>query len=144
MQGAMESCFGKMAMSGVMGFGLGGVFGLFMASMSYDTPYGGAMPNQPSIPLKEQLRIGFKDMGTRSWSMAKNFGRVGGLFSGIECGVEGLRAKNDLWNSAASGFLTGGILARNAGPQAMALGGMGFAAFSVAIDAYMHQAPKDE
>lgn len=29
----MESCFGKSAISGVMGFGMGGLFGLFMASV---------------------------------------------------------------------------------------------------------------
>ncbi|KAG6116248.1 hypothetical protein E4U14_000378, partial [Claviceps sp. LM454 group G7] len=32
MQAAMESCFGKSVMSGVMGFGMGGLFGMFMAS----------------------------------------------------------------------------------------------------------------
>jgi len=30
----MESCPAKTAMSGVMGFGLGGLFGLFMSSVS--------------------------------------------------------------------------------------------------------------
>lgn len=30
----MQSCPGKSAMAGVSGFGLGGVFGLFMASVS--------------------------------------------------------------------------------------------------------------
>ena len=34
MQQAMESCPAKTAMSGVMGFGLGGLFGLFMSSVS--------------------------------------------------------------------------------------------------------------
>lgn len=29
----MESCFGKAAISGVMGFGMGGLFGMFMASV---------------------------------------------------------------------------------------------------------------
>lgn len=29
----MESCFGKSVMSGVMGFGMGGLFGMFMASV---------------------------------------------------------------------------------------------------------------
>lgn len=32
----MESCFGKSVMSGVMGFGMGGVFGMFMASVRPD------------------------------------------------------------------------------------------------------------
>ena len=29
----MESCMGKSVMSGVMGFGMGGLFGMFMASV---------------------------------------------------------------------------------------------------------------
>jgi len=33
MQALMESCPGKTAVSGVMGFALGGAFGLFMASV---------------------------------------------------------------------------------------------------------------
>lgn len=170
----MESCYGKSIMSGVMGFGMGGLFGLFMASvrilypatsitspvylanmscvtlqMSYDTPFGSPLqgangqPAVTSLPLRQQLKIGFKDMGTRSWSMAKNFGKVGALFSGIECGIEGMRAKNDLVNGMAAGCLTGGILAKNAGPQAVAGGCVAFAAFSAAIDAYMRQ-PSDE
>lgn len=38
MQAAMESCFGKSVMSGVMGFGMGGVFGMFMASVRFPFP----------------------------------------------------------------------------------------------------------
>lgn len=117
--------------------------------MSYDTPYHTAVPGSPqtpvtSLPLKQQLKVGFKDMGTKSYSMAKNFGKVGALFSGIECGIEGLRAKNDLGNGVAAGCLTGGLLAKNAGPQAVAGGCVAFAAFSAAIDAYMRAPNKDE
>ncbi|KAK7436303.1 Tim17/Tim22/Tim23 family protein [Colletotrichum acutatum] len=160
----MENCFTKSIMSGVMGFGMGGLFGMFMASksasrltslspsaqMSYDTPFhtattAGQTTVTPiaDLPLRQQLRVGFKDMGTRSYSMAKNFGKVGALFAGIECGIEGLRAKNDLGNGVAAGCLTGGILAKNAGPQAALGGCVAFAAFSAAIDAYMRQ-PSDE
>ncbi|KAI1342052.1 mitochondrial inner membrane translocase subunit Tim17/Tim22/Tim23/peroxisomal protein PMP24 [Xylariaceae sp. FL0016] len=146
----MESCFGKSALSGVMGFGMGGLFGMFMASMSYDTPYhtAGAGPGAgpkpiAELPWRQQLRVGFKDMGSRSYSTAKNFGKVGLMFSGIECGIEGFRAKNDLANGVAAGCLTGGILARSGGPTAVAGGCAAFAAFSAAIDAYMRQ-PKEE
>ncbi|KAJ9151571.1 hypothetical protein NKR19_g4827 [Coniochaeta hoffmannii] len=142
----MESCYAKTAMAGVAGFGLGGMFGIFMASMAYDTPFQttpqGTTPVS-SLPLKKQLAHGFKDMGKRSYSTAKNFGAVGALFSGIECGIEGLRAKNDLGNGVAAGCLTGAILARNGGPQAAAVGCAGFAAFSAAIDTWMRM-PKDE
>jgi import inner membrane translocase subunit TIM22 len=37
MQMLMESCPGKTVVSGVMGFALGGAFGLFMASVSFQT-----------------------------------------------------------------------------------------------------------
>ncbi|KAL2821812.1 Tim17/Tim22/Tim23/Pmp24 family-domain-containing protein [Aspergillus cavernicola] len=143
MQSGMESCPAKTALSGVMGFGLGGVFGLFMASMSYDstfTPQGKAIAD---LPWRDQVRRGFKDMGSRSWSSAKNFGVVGALYSGTECCIEGLRAKNDLTNSVAAGCITGGILGAQAGPQAAAAGCVGFAAFSAAIDAYMRM-PESE
>lgn len=33
MMGLMESCYAKSAMSGVLGFGMGGLFGMFMASV---------------------------------------------------------------------------------------------------------------
>ena len=38
MNALMESCFGKSAVSGAMGFAMGGVFGLFMASVRLSLP----------------------------------------------------------------------------------------------------------
>lgn len=111
--------------------------------MAYDTPLtpqGAALTN---LPVREQLRRGLKDMGSRSYSSAKNFGKIGALFSICECTIEGFRAKNDLWNSASAGGLAGLILARNAGPQAMLLGGGGFALFSTGIDWYMRMPESD-
>jgi import inner membrane translocase subunit TIM22 len=226
----MESCVGKTVMAGVMGGGLGAMFGLFMASMRYDTPMGQPLPTanaspvaggaastasstaakeagtasttastanaanaakgtpitnavraaatstatststlpsaaatqaitstgtatasavapaptspfaQPGIsdlPLKQQLKHGLRDMYRSSISSGKNFAKVGAIFSGTECAIEGLRAKNDLYNGVAGGCITGGVLARNAGPQAVVVGCAGFAVFSAAIDAYM-------
>jgi import inner membrane translocase subunit TIM22 len=73
-------------------------------------------------------------MGKGMWSTGKGFGKVGALFAGIECVIESYRAKNDIYNSVASGFLAGGVLARNSGPKAAFGGGLAFAAFSAAID----------
>ncbi|KAH9882296.1 hypothetical protein J1614_000532 [Plenodomus biglobosus] len=207
MQMGMESCLGKTVMAGVMGGGLGAMFGLFMASMRYDTPMSQPLPvnavskpptatgtsasssatsaikpsvSAPTIsastvtstsaassatlsstvtlpstmsptasvpltdlPMRQQLKHGFRDMYRSSISSGKNFAKVGAIFSGTECAIEGLRAKNDLYNGVAGGCLTGGILARNAGPQAVAVGCAGFAVFSAAIDAYMRM-PEDE
>ncbi|KAM0793876.1 Tim17/Tim22/Tim23/Pmp24 family-domain-containing protein [Usnea florida] len=137
MQGAMESCPFKTVISGGMGFALGGAFGLFMSSMSYDTPLSPSGQQLTNLPLREQLRTGFKDMGSRSFSSAKNFGLVGAIFAGTECCIEGYRAKNDLTNGISAGCITGGLLGAKAGPQAAAIGCVGFAAFSAAIDSYM-------
>ncbi|KAL1959919.1 hypothetical protein VTO42DRAFT_587 [Malbranchea cinnamomea] len=139
-QAAMESCPMKSVMAGGMGFALGGAFGLFMSSMSYDTPLTPQGRELSTLSTREQLRRGFKDMGSRSYSSAKNFAIVGALYSGTECCIEGLRAKNDLTNSVVAGCITGGVLGAKAGPQAALLGCAGFAAFSTAIDAYMRQA----
>ncbi|CEG71864.1 Mitochondrial import inner membrane translocase subunit tim22 [Rhizopus azygosporus] len=137
MQAAMESCVVKTAMSGAAGFAMGGAFGLFMSSFEYAGP----VMNEDLVKqtTKQQIKHAFKDMGTRSLSMAKNFGLVGMIYSGTECCIESYRAKNDLYNSVAAGAFTGGLLAAKAGPQAMALGAGGFAAFSLAIDWYMHR-----
>ncbi len=128
--------------------------------MSYDTPLTAQGQQLVDLPLREQLRRGFKDMGSRSFSSAKNFALVGAIFSGTECCIEGVRltkvrlcilltylgyqfrAKNDLKNGIAAGCITGGVLGAKAGPQAAALGCAGFAAFSAAIDYYMRM-PSD-
>lgn len=109
--------------------------------MQYDTPLSTnpTARNITALPLREQLRAGFKDLGTRSYSSARNFGKVGAIFAGTECCVEGFRAKNDLKNGVIAGCITGGVLAAPAGPQAAALGCAGFAAFSLAIDSYMRR-----
>ncbi|KAL7270305.1 Mitochondrial import inner membrane translocase subunit tim22 [Rhizina undulata] len=139
MQSAMESCPVKTVISGGAGFALGGVFGLFMASMSYDTPMTGAPGAQAlaDLPWREQLKRGFKDMGARSYSSAKNFAIVGSIFAGTECCIESFRAKNDMYNGVSAGCITGGALAAKAGPQAATIGCAGFAAFSAAIDYYL-------
>lgn len=111
--------------------------------MRYDTPLSSTIPGAPGstpiadLPMRQQLKLGLKDMGRSSYSSAKSFGMIGAIFAGTECCVEGLRAKNDIWNGVIGGCLTGGALARNAGPQAVGLGCVGFAAFSAAIDGYM-------
>ena len=61
--------------------------------MSYDTPLSSQGAQLADLPLKEQLRRGFKDMGSRSYSSAKNFGLIGAMFAGTECCIEGVRRK---------------------------------------------------
>lgn len=143
MQAGMESCATKLVMSGVAGAGMGAIFGLFMSSMRYDTPLTPQGQEIAKLPMRQQLRAGFKEMGRASYSSGKNFGLIGAVFSGTECAIEGLRAKNDLMNGVAAGCITGGALAMKAGPQATAVGCAGFAAFSAAIDYYMKMPPDE-
>lgn len=134
----MQLCPGKTAMAGGLGFFLGGFFGLFMASMAYDVPVGVSGANHISeLPFKQQMKLQFSDMGRRSWSSAKNFGYIGMIFSGVECSIESLRAKHDIYNGVSAGCITGAGLSIKAGPQAALLGCAGFAVFSTAIDLYM-------
>ena len=63
--------------------------------MSYDTPLSSSGQQLAELPLREQLRRGFKDMGSRSFSSAKNFGLVGAMFAGTECCIEGVRCERD-------------------------------------------------
>lgn len=128
-----ETCMFKTALSGGAGFALGGLFGLFMSSLEIQ----GTDHSIYDKPFKEQMKIGFKDMGKKSFSTAKNFAVVGSIFAGSECCIEAYRAKNDLYNSASAGCFTGAVLGAKAGPQAAAIGCAGFAAFSTAIDYYM-------
>lgn len=143
MMNFMTSCPGKSAISGVTGFALGGVLGLFMASMSYDTAIssplavGSAVQQIADLPLKQQVKLQFSDMGKRAYSSARNFGYIGMIYAGVECVVESVRAKNDIYNGLWAGCLTGGGLAYKSGPQAAVVGCAGFAAFSLAIDMYM-------
>lgn len=65
---------------------MGAAFGLFMSSFEYAGP---AM-NEELVKqtTKQQIKHAFKDMGTRSLSMAKNFGKVGMIYAGSECCIE--------------------------------------------------------
>lgn len=135
----MQSCPGKTAFSGIAGFGLGGVFGLFMSSMAYDVPVGTAAVSHISdLPFKQQMKLQFTDMAKRTYSSAKNFGYIGLVYSGVECTIESVRAKHDIYNNLAAGCVTGAGLAIKAGPQAALIGCGGFAAFGLAIDLYMN------
>lgn len=109
-------------------------------AVSNRTPFGlfknlpPAPPQLPEVNTMAQTKQYFADMGKNMWRSGKGFGKVGALYSGVECVIEGYRARNDIWNPVAAGFVSGAILARKSGPQAVVGGGMAFAAFSGLID----------
>ncbi|KAG0310367.1 Mitochondrial import inner membrane translocase subunit tim22 [Dissophora globulifera] len=127
-----ENCPAKFVFGAGAGFAMGGLFGLVMSSFEFSGPQ--LTPQLQEMSTREQMKIMLKDMGTRSYSTAKNFAVVAAIFSSSECVIEGYRAKNDMYNGTAAGCFTGGVLAAKGGAKAAAVGCAGFAAFSAAID----------
>ncbi|KAI0042557.1 Tim17-domain-containing protein [Auriscalpium vulgare] len=136
MTAGMESCLAKTTIAGVGGLGIGAFFSMMSSSFAYEDP----MLRQSSTLNNKQKTVEiFKEMGRNMWRTGKGFGKVGALFAGIECCIESYRARNDMVNPIAAGFVAGGILARNSGPRAALGGGVAFAAFSAAIDLFLRR-----
>ncbi|TFK50959.1 Tim17-domain-containing protein [Heliocybe sulcata] len=139
----MESCAAKTVIAGVGGFAIGGFFSLMQASFAYEDPLM-RQQTQAGWSNTQKAREVFKEMGRNMWRSGKGFGKVGALFAGIECVIESYRARNDMVNPVAAGFVAGGVLARNAGPKAVVGGGLAFAAFSAAIDLFLRRETPEE
>ncbi|KAG1801110.1 mitochondrial import inner membrane translocase subunit TIM22 [Suillus variegatus] len=139
----MESCAAKTVIAGVGGLGIGAFFSLMSSSFAYEDPLL-RQSTQAGMNNTQKAREIFKEMGRGMWKSGKGFGKVGALFAGIECVIEGYRAKNDMVNPIAAGFVAGGVLARNSGPKAALGGGLAFAAFSAAIDLFLRREPSDD
>lgn len=84
----MESCAFKSVLSGVMGFGLGAVLGLFTASVGPDATM--------AAPEQQTVKAVFKDMKIKTLSYAKNFGLLGLMFAATECSLETVSIKSTL------------------------------------------------
>ncbi|KAG5220311.1 Mitochondrial import inner membrane translocase [Salix suchowensis] len=111
---AMESCAVKTVLAGGAGFGIGAFFSLMSASFAYEDPLL-RQQTQAGMKAHQKAREVMKEMGRGMWSSGKGFGKVGALFA------------------VSSGFLAGGVLARNSGPKAAFGGGLAFAAFSALL-----------
>lgn len=103
-------------------------------------------PPPPQLPAAsmQSTKEFFIQTGRSMYSSGRGFGKVGALYSGIECCIESFRAKNDIINPVVGGFLAGGILARNTGPQTAFGSALAFAAFSGAIDLFLRRETSDE
>jgi len=134
-----ESCVTKLVIGTCMGGVLGMGFGVIMASFEGMSPPV-MLPGEKEPPKKtwkQELRDGARKTKAKSRSWGKNFAALTAMFQGFECAVEKVRGKHDIYNSCTAGCFTGAALARQSGPQAMAIGCVGFAAFSAAIDTFM-------
>jgi import inner membrane translocase subunit TIM22 len=127
MQSVIESCPFKGTMSFVVGGALGAFLGLFQSSVA---------PQHTAVAMSTKETL--IDMRNSITGSAKNFAVIGLMFASTECMIESYRGKTDYKNAMGSGFVTGGLLGYRAGPMGAVYGGCGFAAFSLAIDYFMH------
>ena len=134
-----NSCGGKAAIGVIGGGVMGLLMGVFLGAMSDATPPVQIIAGRevPQAPLREQMRTTLRATADKSKYWARNFAFITGVFGGSECLVEKYRGKHDVWNSVASGCITGAAMQARQGPQAAAVGCGGFAAFSLVIDNFM-------
>jgi len=74
----------------LVGFGLGAFFSLMSASFAYEDPLL-RQRSQAGMNTTQKASQIFKEMGRGMYSTGKGFGKVGALFAGIECVIEGVR-----------------------------------------------------
>lgn len=128
-----ESCALTTLRNGIVGFGFGGLIGLFLSGIP------SSIEPLENIPIKGQVKVALREMGSKTWSSAKNFGIVSVLFSAFECTIEKYRAKTDIYNTMSAGCLSGAVLARGTGPKGMLIGCAGFATFSSAMEYFLSE-----
>ena len=134
-----NSCGGKAAIGLFAGGAMGLLMGVFLGAMSDATPPVTVIAGKdvPQAPLREQIKVTMRATAEKSKYWCRQFAFITGVFGGTDCLVEKFRGKHDVWNSVASGCITGAALQAKQGPQAAAMGCGGFAAFSLVIDKVM-------
>lgn len=60
------------------------------ASFAYEDPYLRAQ-TQAGMNTTQKAGQLFKEMGKGMWTSGRSFGKIGALFAGIECVIEGVR-----------------------------------------------------
>lgn len=75
-------------MADYLGLGLGAFFSLMSASFAYEDPLSRA--SSKLVGTRAQTAYMFKEMGRGMWSTGKGFAKVGALYSGVECCIEGV------------------------------------------------------
>jgi import inner membrane translocase subunit TIM22 len=134
-----EACVSRAAVTVVAAFVLGNAFGILLGGYSSIappiTPPG--VPDPPKIPIRYLMMDSWESTLRRGRRMGRNFSYVGGVYSGVECVIEKYRAKHDIFNPVAGGFVAGAVLAARQGPYAIAFGAVTFGLFSYGMELIM-------
>ena len=70
--------------------GVGLAIGAFISLMSSSFAYEDPLLRQQGLNTAQKAREIFKDMGRGMWRSGKGFGKVGALYAGLECCIEGV------------------------------------------------------
>ncbi|KDO21714.1 hypothetical protein SPRG_13130 [Saprolegnia parasitica CBS 223.65] len=135
-----DTCAFKTITSGAMGYVLGRAMGLLLSSYEAITPPI-PVPGQrelPKVPWREQLQVSGRMIGEKSTSWGRNFLFFSAMISGMECLVDKGRGHHDITSVAIAGCATGAVFAAGQGVQAQCLACGGMAAFSAAMEHFMH------
>jgi import inner membrane translocase subunit TIM22 len=125
-----ESCLVRGVFSGVAGGGMGLLMGGFFHTMQ-------PLEIDEKLSTMQQIKRSYKGFGASCKRMSGAFAKFGLVYSTVECFIERERAAHDVTNAILGGCITGAALAWQAGPQAMAIGCGGVAAFSAIIEKVM-------
>lgn len=72
-----------------VGFGLGAFFSLMSSTFAYEDPLSRTWA-QDNMSTRQKTAVIFKDMGKNMVKSGKGFGKVGALYAGVECVIEGV------------------------------------------------------
>ena len=62
------------------------------ATFAYEDPLSRASGQLANATLKTQAKVVFRDMGRNMWTSGRGFAKVGALYAGTECVIEGVSA----------------------------------------------------
>jgi import inner membrane translocase subunit TIM22 len=90
-------------MESVLGVAIGAFFSMMNASFQYEDPM--LRSKMADKHMTQRARDIFKEMGVNMWRSGRGFGKVGALFAGIECAIEGVRGKYSIQYTQLNGFV---------------------------------------
>jgi len=92
----------------------GGAFAMGAVGGGLVHAYKGYKNSPPGLRASSML----KSVKFRAPLLGGSFAIWGTFYSGFDCSLMAVRGVDDMWNSIAAGFLTGGTLAIRQGPRA--------------------------
>ncbi|KAK1936355.1 putative mitochondrial import inner membrane translocase subunit Tim17 [Babesia divergens] len=130
-----ENCVVRASFIGLSSAVIGGLVGTFFFSVQASNAAHTVAPEE-ARSIRSQIAAQYRQLVPVVKSSARNFAKIGFIYSMFECFIQKYRATSDVRNSIYAGCSTGGLLALKNGPIATAGGCIGFAAFSGLIDKY--------